>query len=132
LHDDVVQLQQQVQQLQQAVLQMQLQPPQQPQQQQQEQRQQQQQPPQQRQQQQQEPPEPEELHGDQAVQAATAADGLEYEWQDSALYCVACRKRCTYQGHRTGKDHKKQVANLEWDRKEQQLQERRGLFMIMR
>jgi hypothetical protein len=128
LHDDVVQLQQQVQQLQQAVLQMQLQPPQQPQQQQQEQRQQQQ-PPQQRQQQQQEPPE--KLFGDEAVQAATAADGLEYEWQDGALYCVACRRRCTYQGHRTGKDHKKQVANLEWYRLDREHRERQGLPMIM-
>jgi hypothetical protein len=47
------------------------------------------------------------------------------------LYCVACRKRCTYQGHRTGKDHKKQVANLEWNRLEREHRQRRGLLMIM-
>jgi hypothetical protein len=115
LHDDVVQLQQQVQQLQ-AVLQIQLQPPQQPQQEQQEQRQQQ---------------PPEELFGDAAVQAATAADGMEYDWRDGYLYCVACKKRCFYLGHRTGKDHKKQVANVEWYRLDREHRERRGLPMIM-
>jgi hypothetical protein len=110
----MVQLQQQVQQLQ-AVLQMQLQPPQQPQQEQQEQRQQK---------------PPEDLFGDEAVQAATAADGMEYGWQDGYLYCVACKRRCCYLGHRTGKDHKKQVANLEWYRLDREHRQRQGLPMI--
>ena len=113
LRDDVVQLQQQVQQLQ-AALQI-LVAPQQPQQEQQEQRQQKL---------------PEELFGDEAVQAATAADGMEYDWRDGYLFCVACNRCCMYQGHRTGKDHKKQVGNLEWYRKDREYREREGLPMI--